>query len=334
MKNYNQIDNQYKKLLKKILKFGVPKDDRTGTGTISYFGPQMRFKMSEGFPLLTLRNIHTKSIIYELLWFLASYDKKYEKFGNTNIRFLLDNGVTFWSDWPYKHYIEKTNNKISQKEFEEKIKQDDDFALMYGDLGNVYGKQWRDWTDYSEYFEGGDIKSIDQIQKVIDILKSNPDSRRIIVSAWNPPDVKTAMLPPCHMFFQFWSYEMSKEERQQLNKNNIDNFPTRKLSMKMYIRSQDFYLGNPYNIAEYSILLHMIAQITNMIPNELIYTMGDAHLYNNSIDAAKKIKTRKSFDAPKLKLNIKIKNIQDFRFEDIEIIGYKSHPNIYVPVAV
>ena len=304
------------------------------------------------------------------MWFLASYDEKYKKFGNTNIRYLVDNGVTFWSDWPYKHYIENPNNDtITQKEFEEKIKTDDRFALLYGDLGPVYGKQWLNFGSKRESLsihEGSDVvkgiypiskhgyknNGTNQIQEVIELLKTDPDSRRMLVTAWNPIDVKYSMLPPCHMLLQFWSYEMSYAERYDeyrkwMKEVNYDetgmgfetamehyNFPTRKLSMKMYIRSQDFYLGSPYNVAEYSILLHMMAQVVNMVPDELVYTMGDAHLYSNSIEASKEIISRESFDAPKLKLNRKINNIQDFRYKDIEIIGYKSHKNIHVPVAV
>jgi thymidylate synthase len=329
----NNVDLQHKELIKKILKDGHLKKDRTGVGTKSIFGAQMKFKMKEGFPLLTLRKIHTKSLVHEILWFLGAYDNK--KFSNTNIRYLIENGVTFWTDWPLKNYNDNNDQKLTQKDFEKKILEDDNFALQYGDLGPVYGKQWIN------------CDGVNQIDNIIDQLKNDPDSRRMLVDSWNVAEIPHMMLPPCHMLFQFYSHEMNKESRfyefskwkQNYGipmKDTIEkhNFPTRRLSLQLYIRSNDFYLGSPYNVAEYSLLLHMIGQVVNMIPYELIYTMGDTHLYLNSIDAANKIMERFSYDLPSLTLNRDIKSIYDFRYNDIHIENYKSHSNIKVDVAV
>ena len=330
----NNVDRQHKELIKRILTSGHAKNDRTGVGTKSIFGAQMRFKMKEGFPLLSLRKIHTKSLIHEILWFLSAYDEKYRKFGNTNIRYLLENGVTFWTDWPLKNYNDH-NEKIDQKTFENKILSDDNFALQWGDLGHVYGHQWLN------------SNGVNQIDKVIEQLKNDPDCRRMIVDSWNVAEIPYMMLPPCHMMFQFYSHEMNKDSRfyefskwrQTYGISYKDtmeqhNFPTRKLSVQLYIRSQDVFLGQPFNIAEYALLLHMIGQIVNMVPYELIYTMGDAHLYNNSIDASNKLLIRDSYDLPKLKLNRDVKSIYDFRYDDIAIENYKAHSNIRVDVAV
>jgi len=366
----NQVDIQHKKAIRKILKHGIKKPDRTGIGTMSLFGYQMRFDMSEGFPLLTLRKIHVKSVIHETLWFLGSYDKeKYDKFGNTNIRYLLDNGVTFWSDWPYESYMNKRPYRpelpeLTMKEFEEKIKIDDDFAIEFGSIGPGYGKQWTDFggkvtytIHHERYSNGNDsytypvrrmnvIPGFNQIDYIINEIKKYPDSRRVVLNAWKADEIKDMLLPPCHMTFQLYSHTMCPEDRlhaysQWLSKNNLpmkslngDNFPERKLSMHLYIRSQDLYLGNPFNVAEYALLLHMISQVVHMVPHELIVSFGDIHLYNNSISAAKKIIKRQSYDLPKLHLNENIKNIYDFRYEDIKIESYKSHDNVPVPVAV
>lgn len=329
----NNVDKQHKELITKILKEGHIKSDRTGVGTKSIFGSQMRFKMKEGFPLLTLRKIHLKSVIHELLWFLGAYDNK--KFSNTNIRYLLDNGVTFWTDWPLKNYNNHHDIKISQKEFEDKIKKDDNFALQWGDLGPVYGKQWINSS------------GVNQIDDIINQLKNNPDSRRMIVDSWSVPEISQMMLPPCHMMFQFYSHEMNSESRfyefskwkHRYNipmKDTIDqhDFPIRRLSLQLYIRSQDVYLGQPFNIAEYSLLLHMMAQVVNMVPYELVYTMGDAHLYTNSFDASRRLLERDSYELPILTLNREIKNIYDFRYSDITIENYRAHNNITVEVAV
>ena len=353
----NKVDSQHKDLIKKILDTGTDKRDRTGVGTKSIFGHHLTYNLQEGFPLLTLRKIHIKSFIYEMLWFLGSYDQeKYEKFGNTNIRFLLDNGVTYWSDWPYKNYIKSRQYRpqlpeLTLKEFESKIIVDDDFALEFGNIGPGYGKQWINYgsskTTTIENNKQNIIftKGINQIDYLINELKKNPDSRRLILMAWKVDELDEVLLPPCHYSFQLYSEKMNPQDRlyaysQHNLKNNhpltpiTDNFPNRKLSMLLNIRSQDLYLGNPFNVAQYALLLHMISQIVNMIPYKLIVNLGDVHLYNNSIDAAKKLLERDSYPLPELKLNENIKNIYDFRFEDIKIENYKSHPNIHVDVAV
>lgn len=398
----NKLDEQLKELYKEILAEPRFKTDRTGVGTKSIFGKQLRFNMSDGFPLTTLRKIHTKSLIHELLWFLESYDEKYNKFGNTNIKYLIDNGVTFWTDWCYKDYKQhkinnyKKNNPngekeikyLNQKNFEKKIKSNDEFALKFGNLGNIYGKQWTDWGGYYEMVEKKNIikntnsdhvvvdkqgwkkvyiKGINQIDKVIDGLIENPDSRRHIVNAWNVSDLDDMLLPPCHILFQFYSKIIEMDERinyckkhydkedikKYMEKNNINtwedimrdprkqikildhfNVPERKLDLQLYQRSQDLYLGNPYNIASYSLLLHMIAQATNMIPNDFIHTMGDIHIYSNAVEATKELLKRKIKPLPKLWINPDIGNINGFRFEDFKILDYNPHPNIKIDVAV
>ena len=332
----NKVDQQHKDMINKIIKTGHSKNkERTGVGTKSIFGVQMKFKMKEGFPLLTLRKIHTKSLVHEMLWFLSAYDQKYQKFGNTNIRYLLNNGVTFWSDWPLKNYNDNNNEKLEQKEFEKKIMENNDFALQWGDLGHIYGHQWLN------------SNGVNQIDKVIDQLINDPDSRRMIVSSWNVAELPYMMLPPCHLMFQFYSHEMNEESRfyefsKWKSRYNISmkdtmeqhNFPTRRLSLQLYQRSCDYFLGSPYNIAQYSLLLHMIGQIVNMVPYELTWTGGDVHLYNNHIDAANKLLERTGYDLPTLILNRNIKSIYDFRYDDIHIENYRAHNNIPVKVAV
>jgi thymidylate synthase len=371
----NNLDKQYKELIEKILNEGTRKSDRTGTGTISIFGHQMRFKMDEGFPLLTLRKIHTKSVIHEMLWFLSSYDEKYNKFGNTNIRYLNDMGVTFWNEWPYEEYKKRmkysgNNNILNIKEFEEKIKDDDKFALEYGSIGPGYGEQWLNHgsikmveildnkltendNDVIRHTKQKVIKldGINQIDQVIETLKKNPDSRRMIVDAWNPMRLEETLLPPCHMMFQFYTVKIpddqkfevfkkwAKENNYDINGNPIElmkkyKFPDRYLSLQLYQRSVDSGLGLPFNIAEYSLLLHMMAQITNMIPYEFIWTGGDIHIYNNHIEQMKEILKKESFPLPNLVLNKNIKSIYDFRYDDIKIINYQSNSNIKMEVSV
>ena len=355
----NNTDKQYKELIEKILETGKKRKDRTGVGSKSIFGHQMRFKMDEGFPLLTLRKIHTKSLIHEMLWFLGAFDNKWDRFGNCNVKYLCDMGVKYWNDWPYQNYCKSRKYRpelpdFTMEQFVEKIKIDDKFAIDFGGIGPGYGKQWLNCGGGVERFhdEKGNsfmkvIQGVNQIDDVIETLKKNPDSRRIIVDSWNPIDLPEMLLPPCHMAFQFFTYKMEPKERvEEYKKWLVDNnipfkekmdhykFSQRKLSLQLYIRSNDIYLGESYNVAEYALLLHMIAQVVNMIPNELIYTIGDAHLYNNSIEAAKIIIQRDSYPLPKLKLNKNIESIYDFRYEDIVIENYKSHPNIKVDVAV
>ncbi len=281
-------DRPYLRLMTRILHEGVDKGDRTGTGTKSLFAEQMRFDLSDmSIPLLTTKKMHVRSIIYEILWYLR---------GDTNIQYLNDNGVTIWDEWA-----------------------DED-----GDLGPVYGKQWRRWPKFQhtsiDYTADKTVchaifTEIDQIGEVIHKLRTNPDDRRIIVSAWNPADVPDMALPPCHAMFQFWS---------------VDG----KLKCHLYQRSCDFFLGVPFNIVQYSILVHMIAQVTGHTAAEFIWTGGDVHLYNNHFEQANKQLTRMPYQSPTLWLNPEVKEIDDFKYEDFKIVGYEHHPLIKAPVAV
>lgn len=351
----NNTDKQYKELIEKILSEGHKHRDRTGVGTISIFGHQMRFNMEDGFPLLTLRKIHVKSMLHELLWFLGAYDSEWCKFGNCNVKYLNSMGVKFWNDWPYKEYNKRREYRtdlpeLTIKEFEELIISDDNFALEFGSIGKGYGKQWLDYGGSIDrtFDENGKNKTkfnvgINQIDKIIYQLKKEPDSRRIIVDAWKVDELDDMLLPPCHMMFQFNSYRMTPTERieefKRLNPSSTKtmdeiNFPERRLNLQLYQRSVDTGLGLPFNIAEYSLLLHIIAKNVNMIPYEFIWTGGDVHIYNNHIEQLKTLLEKDSFDLPKLKLNENIKDIYDFRYEDIIIENYKAHPNIKMEVAV
>ena len=263
--------HQYHDLLRRILGEGIRKDDRTGTGTLSVFGHQMRFDLEAGFPLVTTKKLHLKSIVHELLWFLA---------GDTNIRYLKENGVSIWDEW----------------------------ADAKGDLGPVYGHQWRSWPTP----EGG---VIDQIAQVVADIRRNPDSRRLIVTAWNPADVAKMALPPCHCLFQFYVLEG-------------------KLSCQLYQRSADVFLGVPFNIASYALLTHMVAQVTGLKPGDFVHTLGDAHLYLNHLDQAREQLARAPRALPRLRLNPAVQDIFAFRYEDVEIVGYDPHPAIKAPVAV
>lgn len=262
---------QYLELMDRILREGIQKDDRTGTGTLSVFGHQMRFDLAEGFPLLTTKKLHLKSIIYELLWFLK---------GDTNAKWLQERGVRIWNEWA-----------------------DED-----GDLGHIYGYQWRSWPDYN----GG---YIDQISEVIDQIKNNPNSRRLIVSAWNVADIKNMNLPPCHILFQFYVADG-------------------KLSCQLYQRSADTFLGVPFNIASYALLTMMVAQVCGLKPGEFVYTTGDTHLYLNHIEQAKLQLTREPRALPRMKINSEVKSVFDFRYEDFEIVGYEPYAGIKGVVSV
>jgi len=262
---------QYLDLLDHVLKNGTKKTDRTGTGTISVFGYQMRFSFDDGFPLLTTKKLHLKSILYELLWFLR---------GETNIKFLTENNVSIWNEW----------------------------ADENGELGHVYGYQWRSWGK-------PDGQKVDQISQVIESIKNNPDSRRHIVSAWNVGELDKMALPPCHLLFQFYVADG-------------------KLSCQMYQRSADIFLGVPFNIASYAILTMMVAQVTGLKPGEFVHTLGDAHLYLNHIDQAKLQLTRQPYRLPLLKINPDIKNIFDFKYEDFILENYNAHPHIKAPISV
>jgi len=262
---------QYLDLLQRVSDGGVRKDDRTGTGTISIFGHQSRYPMSEGFPLLTTKKLHVKSIIYELLWFLR---------GDTNIRYLHDHKVTIWDEW----------------------------ADANGDLGPIYGRQWRSWPDY----KGG---TIDQISQAVETIKNNPDSRRIVVSAWNVAELPEMHLAPCHALFQFYVADG-------------------KLSLQLYQRSADIFLGVPFNIASYALLLKMMAQVTGLQEGDFVHTLGDAHIYLNHLEQVKLQLTRDPRPLPTMKLNPDVKTIFDFTFEDFELIGYDPHPAIKGEVSV
>ena len=262
---------QYLDMLRHILEHGVEKDDRTGTGTLSVFGYQTRFDLGQGFPLVTTKKLHLRSIIHELLWFLN---------GNTNIRYLNENGVSIWDEW----------------------------ADADGELGPVYGKQWRSWPTP----DGGHI---DQIEEAVRTIRENPDSRRILVSAWNVSDLDRMALAPCHCLFQFWVAQG-------------------RLSCQLYQRSADVFLGVPFNIASYALLTLMMAQVTGLEPGEFVHTFGDLHLYSNHLEQAHLQLTRKPFPPPVMRLNPNIRSIFDFRFEDFELEGYQAHPGIRAPVAV
>ena len=299
---------QYLDLVRHIRDHGVKKEDRTGTGTVSIFGHQMRFDLALGFPLVTSKKVHLKSILHELLWFIR---------GDTNIRYLVENGVGIWNDWPYQNWLRETGQDTSlemyspewravMKEFIEKIKTDRDFAAQYGDLGPVYGKQWRNF--------GG----VDQLTQLIEDIKSNPDSRRLIVSAWNPQDIPVMVksgLPPCHSLFQFYV---------------VDG----KLSCQLYQRSADVFLGVPFNIASYAILTMMIAQVSGLGLGDFVHTFGDAHLYLNHMDQVEEQLSRSTFDLPTMKINSQVTSLFDFVFDDFELQNYQSHGPIAAPVAV
>ena len=262
---------QYLDLMRHVLEHGDPKTDRTGTGTLSVFGWQMRFRLRDGFPLLTTKKLHTRSIIHELLWFLQ---------GDTNIRYLKENGVSIWDEW----------------------------ADADGELGPVYGKQWRRW-------ETADGRTVDQLARVVDSIRHNPDSRRHLVSAWNPGEVDAMALPPCHALFQFY-------------------VAGGRLSCQLYQRSADIFLGVPFNIASYALLTHMVAQVCELEPGDFVWTGGDCHLYSNHLEQARAQLEREPRPLPTLRLNPAVRDLFSFRFEDIALEGYDPHPHIKAPVAV
>ncbi len=286
---------QYLDLCRYILENGHQKADRTGTGTISVFGYQMRFNLSEGFPLLTTKRVHLKSIIHELLWFIS---------GSTNIRPLVLNDVRIWNDWPYAKYSKsKDFQGETIEEFAEKIKNDEKFAEVWGDLGPVYGKQWRN-------FDG-----VDQLSNLIKEIKTNPNSRRLIISAWNPKEVADMALPPCHSFMQFYVNEG-------------------KLSCQLYQRSGDVFLGVPFNIASYSLFTMMIAQVCGLEPGDFVHTLGDAHIYLNHLEQVNRQLKRTPRPLPQMKINPNVKSIFDFKYEDFELVGYDPYKGIKGKVAV
>lgn len=298
----------YHDLLEHILANGNQKGDRTGTGTLSVFGYQMRIPLDQGFPLLTTKKVHFKSILHELLWFLS---------GDTNIQYLVQNGVRIWNEWPFQYYLQSNNLessypkhspewKAKMKEFVARIKVEDAFAQQWGNLGPVYGSQWRD-------FEG-----VDQISQVIQDIKDKPNSRRLIVSAWNPKDIPAMAasgLPPCHTMFQFYVHDG-------------------RLSCQLYQRSADTFLGVPFNIASYALLTRMVAQVCGLQAGEFIHTFGDVHLYNNHMEQVQVQLGRTPKALPKLHINPAVKSIFDYKYEDFKLEGYDPDPSIPAPVAV
>ena len=365
----NNLDKQYQDLLKSILDYGVEKKDRTGTGTKSIFGYTIRHKMSDGFPLLTTKKMAWKTMVTELLWFLR---------GDTNIKFLVDNGCHIWDGDAYKNYCKNFENivgdefknlgiensinldwvkstpPLTQEEFINQIKTDDEFAKKWGELGPLYGKQWRSWSRNSTRDEkivdpGVYTKQIDQIQNLINELKTNPDSRRLMVSAWNVGELDQMVLPPCHYGFQVYTRELSDKERvaifmenKRTNKfedNNCD-IPKRAISLMWNQRSVDTFLGLPFNIASYGLLLEIIAKEVNMVPDELIGNLGDVHLYSNHIEQAKEQINRTPFELPIVKLSsghnlraILKGNFNEIDPNDIMLINYQSHPSIKAPLS-
>ncbi|EMC0265684.1 thymidylate synthase [Staphylococcus pseudintermedius] len=316
----NPFDAAYHDLCKEILEIGNQRDDRTATGTISKFGHQLRFDLSKGFPLLTTKKVSFKLVATELIWFIR---------GDTNLRYLLQYNNNIWNEWAFEKYVQSEDYtgpdmtdfghraqsdaafvetyREEMTKFKQQILTDDDFMKKHGDLGNVYGKQWRNWVS-------ADGQQYDQLKALIEQIKTNPNSRRHIISAWNPTEIETMALPPCHTLFQFYVQ---------------DN----KLSCQLYQRSADIFLGVPFNIASYSLLTHLIAKECGLEVGEFVHTFGDAHIYSNHLDAVKTQLARSSFAPPELKINTE-RSIFDIEYEDLEIVNYESHPAIKAPIAV
>lgn len=320
-KHENHVDIEYLKLLEHIMENGATKGDRTGTGTKSIFGYQMRFDLQKGFPLLTTKKVPIKSIIHELLWFMR---------GDSNLKYLADNNVHIWDEWPYKAYLQRNNLPIPEingeewktgmAEFIEKIKSDETFAKEYGNLGPIYGYQWRNWP-------APNGEHIDQLKQVVETLKKSPDSRRMIVSAWNVADIDEmakAGLPPCHCLFQFYVAPSTRPDGRA------------RLSCQLYQRSCDTFLGVPFNIASYALLTMIIAQITGLQAGEFVWTGGDTHLYLNHLEQVKTQLARAGDirPMPKMKINPEKKNLEDFTIDDFELTDYNPHDSIKAPIAV
>ena len=356
----NKLDNDYKELLLDIMTNGVSKNDRTGTGTLSVFGRQIRHKMSDGFPVLTTKKMYFKGIVTELIWFLR---------GDTNIKYLVDNDCHIWNGDAYKRYVNSDEVKIpySKEDFINKIKTDKEWEEKWGELGPIYGSQWRRWKFTDKFTNGEQIAyvngKIDQLQNLINDLKTNPDSRRLMVSAWNVGELYSMVLPPCHYGFQVWTRELSDEERIKLLVKlenpkgyegvkitdtvqellTINNIPTRAISLMYNARSQDVPLGTPFNISSYALLLVILGKMVNMIPDELIANMGDCHIYSNQIDGVKEQLTREPYQLPTLKINSGNENWHLLELDEVlntldpsltfKLENYQSHPTIKLPLS-
>jgi thymidylate synthase len=362
----NNLDKNYQELLKDILDNGVIKEDRTGTGTLSVFGRQIRHKMSEGYPLLTTKKMAFKTMVTELLWFLR---------GDTNIKYLVDNGCHIWDGDAYKNYEKwfwdnippkaDTSGKLSQEQFINEIKTDDEFAKKWGELGPIYGKQWRSWSKFhptmheNGYTLPAGQTNIDQIKNLINDLKTNPDSRRLMVNAWNVGEMDEMVLPPCHYGFQVYTREMTLEERLEWNHQNSDplnrsmdyfpehldsmGVPKRKISLSWNQRSIDTLLGLPFNIASYGLLLEIIAKEVNMVPDELVGNLGDTHLYLNHITQAKEQVKREPYSLPKLEISRTLfefgkpdpnkLDLDYYSIHNFKLLNYQSHPTIKAPLS-
>jgi thymidylate synthase len=344
--NMNILDDNYKQLLLDIIRNGVEKKDRTGTGTLSVFGRQIRHKMSEGFPILTTKKVAWKGVVSELLWFLT---------GQSNIAFLLKHNNHIWDGDAYKNYAAKTSmdvdGQLTKEEFIERIQTDNEFAKVWGDLGPIYGKQWRSWKINllsPETFNM--VPPIDQIDNLINELKTNPDSRRLMVSAWNVGELEQMVLPPCHYGFQVYTRELDETERVVLMDKKLGvtenlppyytedemvkhNIPKRAISLMWNQRSVDTFLGLPFNIASYGLLLEIIAKEVNMMPDEIIGNLGDVHLYKNHIEQAEEQIGRTSFALPQLKTDAKMDGICCNVPDDFVLEGYQSHPAIKAPLS-
>jgi thymidylate synthase len=366
----NKLDKQYIDLLKTIKEFGIEKEDRTGTGTRSIFGYTIRHNMADGFPLLTTKKMYFKGIVTELLWFLQ---------GRTDLRYLLENGCHIWTGDAYRVYDKDFDRehpafsapypkRLTPKEFEEKIMTDDEFNKWYGDLGPIYGKQWRNWTTEGEHIDGVSYAyypKIDQITNLINDIKTNPDSRRLMVTAWNPSEIHKMTLPPCHYGFQVYTRELSHDERFELYKKvcgrdlqphitgiNFKQFrfdeynvPTRAISLMWNQRSVDTFLGLPFNIASYGLLLEIIAKEVNMVPDQLIGQLGDTHIYNDHFEQVDEQISREPYELPTINFNTEwwdkpfFEAINNESFckclmeEDIQLGNYKSHPSIKAPLS-
>jgi len=356
----NKVDTEYFRIVNDILTNGKLKKNRTGVDTIGIFGAQAKYNVDlNAFPLLTTKKVHWPAIVHELLWFIS---------GDTNIKYLVDNNVRIWNEWAYKRYVDKCGAEVinTQDEFIQKIKNDAEFAKEWGELGEgTYGGMWRNFPFYTqdnEFVGSSTVKGVsaeywtfgqvDQLQKVINKLKTNPDDRRMIVSAWHPYWVDQCALPPCHCLFQFHTEELTQDERFDLyresggNKGwvsvpemnekvlNDANIPTRRLNCLLYQRSNDFFLGVPFNIASYSLLTAMIAHVTNMVSGTFTHSHGDAHLYINHLDQIKLQMSREPKALPSLWLNPEVKSLFDFKYDDIKLLNYDPHPTIKAEVAV